>query len=138
LRQSNIDGSAGATEEVQRIVAKIRKSWPGVRIILRADSGFCREGLMSWCEGNDVDFVFGLARNSRLEEILAPILTEAAALYHETQKAARVFTEFQYETPHSWSRPRRVIAKRSRLKARPITHWRNAGRIGRTPASISS
>jgi hypothetical protein len=118
LRQSNIDGSAGALEEVQRIVAQIRKSWPAVRIILRADSGFCRDGLMVWCEGNGVEFVFGLARNSRLEEILAPTLREAAALYHQTQKPARAFTEFQYETLHSWTRPRRVIGKAEQIEGK--------------------
>jgi hypothetical protein len=118
LRQSNIDGSAGALEEVQRIITQIRKSWPAVRIILRADSGFCRDGLMVWCENNGVDFVFGLARNSRLEEILAPTLREAAALYHQTQKAARVFTEFQYETLHSWTRPRRVIGKAEQIEGK--------------------
>jgi hypothetical protein len=89
-----------------------------VRIILRADSGFCRDGLMTWCEGNGIDFVFGLARNSRLEEILAPTLKEAAALYSQTQKAARVFTEFQYETLHSWTRPRRVIGKAEQIEGK--------------------
>jgi hypothetical protein len=111
LRQSNIDGSAGSLEEVKRIVEQIRKSWPRVRIILRADSGFCRNGLMDWCEGNDVDYVFGLARNSRLETILAPQMREAAAVFTQTGQRARIFTEFQYETLDSWSRPRRVIAK---------------------------
>lgn len=111
LRQSNIDGSAGSLEEVKRIVGQIRKSWPGVRIILRADSGFCRDGLMDWCENNDVDFVFGLARNSRLETILAPQMREAAAAFTQTGQRARIFTEFQYETLDSWSRPRRVIGK---------------------------
>jgi hypothetical protein len=118
LRQSNIDGSAGALEEVQRIITQIRKSWPAVRIILRADSGFCRDGLMTWCEGNGVDFVFGLARNPRLEEILAPTLRQAAALYNQTQKPARIFTEFQYETLHSWSRTRRVIGKAEQIEGK--------------------
>jgi hypothetical protein len=62
LRTANIDGAAGAQEEVQRIVAQIRQSWPETRIILRGDSGFCRDGLMSWCEENRVDYVFGLAK----------------------------------------------------------------------------
>jgi len=111
LRQSNSDGAAGALEEVQRIVGQIRQSWPKVRIILRADSGFCRDALMDWCEGHQVDYVFGLARNSRLETILQPQLREAAAQFAQTQKRARIFTEFQYETVDSWSRPRRVIGK---------------------------
>jgi hypothetical protein len=111
LRQSNIDGSAGSLEEVKRIVGQIRQSWPAVRIILRADSGFCRNALMDWCEDNDVDFVFGLARNSRLETILAPQMREAAAQFKITQQRVRIFTEFQYETLNSWSHLRRVIGK---------------------------
>jgi hypothetical protein len=111
LRQSNIDGSAGSLEEVKRIVGQIRQSWPAVRIILRADSGFCRNALMDWCEDNNVDFVFGLARNSRLETILFPQMKEAALVFTQTGQRARIFTEFQYETLDSWSRPRRVIGK---------------------------
>ncbi len=111
LRQSNIDASAGALEEVKRIVEQIRRSWPEVRIILRADSGFCRDALMDWCEHNNVDFVFGLARNSRLEAILAPQLRQAAAEFAQTGQRARIFTEFEYETRDSWSRSRRVIGK---------------------------
>jgi hypothetical protein len=111
LRQSNIDGSAGSLAEVKRIVGQIRRSWPSVRIILRADSGFCRNGLMDWCEDNGVDFVFGLARNSRLETILAPQMREAAAEFSQTGQRARIFTEFPYETLDSWTRPRRVIGK---------------------------
>ena len=111
LRQSNSDGSAGALEEVQRIVKQIRRSWSKVRIILRADSGFCRNELMDWCESHHVDFVFGLARNSRLEAILVPQLQKAAAQFIQSQKRARIFTEFQYETLNSWSCQRRVIGK---------------------------
>jgi hypothetical protein len=66
LRSSNIDASAGSKEEVERIVTRIRQRWPEVRIILRADSGFCREELMGWCDGHQVDYVIGLARNARL------------------------------------------------------------------------
>src|ERR671910_3267189 len=77
LRRSNIDASAGAAEEVARIVAQIRARWPRVRILLRADSGFAREGLMTWCEANRVDFVFGLACNARLVEEIAVELVQA-------------------------------------------------------------
>lgn len=111
LRQSNIDGAAGCLEEVKRIVGQIRQSWPSVRIILRADSGFCRNPLMDWCEDNNVDFVFGLARNSRLETILAPQMRQAASEFTQTGQRARIFTEFLYETLNSWTRPRRVIGK---------------------------
>ena len=118
LRQSNIDGSAGSQEEVQRIVGQIRQRWPKVRIILRADSGFCRDGLMSWCEANAVDFVFGLARNSRLETLLAPHLDQAAMEFEQTRQRARVFTEFDYETLDSWSRSRRVIGKAEHIEGK--------------------
>jgi hypothetical protein len=79
LRRSNIDGSAGAVEEIARIVAQIRARWPRVRILLRADSGFAREALMAWCEDNRVDFLFGLARNPRLVEEIAVELVQAEA-----------------------------------------------------------
>jgi Transposase DDE domain group 1 len=72
LRRSNIDASAGATEELARIVGRIRAHWPKVRVLLRADSGFCREPIMAWCEANRVDYVFGLARNARLAAEIEP------------------------------------------------------------------
>ena len=113
LRPSNIDASAGSLEEVQRMVRQIRARWPKVKIILRADSGFCREELMAWCEAaeNQVDFLFGLARNSRLQKIVGKQMHEAKLLHAETGKAARVFTEFKYKTNKSWARERRVVAK---------------------------
>ncbi len=118
LRQSNIDGSAGSLEEVRRIVGQIRQCWPKVRIILRADSGFCRDALMSWCEHNAVDFVFGLARNSRLEALLTPQLQQAAAEFARNQQRARIFTEFEYSTLDSWSRHRRVIGKAEQIEGK--------------------
>jgi hypothetical protein len=118
LRQSNIDGSSGTLEEVQRIVGQIRENWPAVRIILRADSGFCRDAIMNWCETHQVDFVFGLARNVRLEKLLAPQLEQAATEFAQTQKRARIFTEFQYETVKSWSRLRRVIGKAEHIEGK--------------------
>jgi Transposase DDE domain group 1 len=111
LRPSNIDGSAGAKEEIARIVAKIRARWPGVRILLRADSGFAREALMAWCEQNRVDFVFGLARNARLVEEIAVELVQAEAEASSTGKPARRFKDFRYATLDSWSRRRRVVGK---------------------------
>jgi len=110
-RCANIDASAGAVEEVARIVAQIRARWPGVRIVLRADSGFAREALMKWCELNDVDYLFGLAKNERL---VAEIAAELAAAEEESklaEKPARRFKEFQWSTRDSWSCRRRVIAK---------------------------
>jgi hypothetical protein len=111
LRRSNIDASAGAVEETARIVAQIRKRWPRVRILLRADSGFAREALMAWCEANRVDFLFGLARNDRLAEEIKTELAEAAAESSATGKPARRFRDFSWCTLDSWSRYRRVIGK---------------------------
>jgi hypothetical protein len=116
LRPSNIDGSAGSLEEVERIVTHIRQRWPQVKIILRADSGFCREALMSWCEHHDVDYVFGLARNPRLRRCIDTEMEQARALYARTQQAARLFTEFTYQTHDSWSCSRRVIGKAEQLE----------------------
>ena len=111
LRPSNIDGSAGSVEEISRIVARIRTRWPEVRILLRANSGFCREALMVWCEANRVDFVFGLARNPRLVAEIAVELLQAEAEATATGKPARRFKDFRYATLDSWSRRRRVIGK---------------------------
>jgi hypothetical protein len=115
LRPSNIDGSAGALKEVQRIVERIRRHWPNVSIRLRGDSGFCREPIMAWCERNQVDFVFGLAKNERLVGEIAGELEEARRQWEQTRQPARRFKEFSYATRESWSRPRRVIAKAEHL-----------------------
>lgn len=111
LRKANIDASAGATEEIERVVKRIRAAWPNVRIWLRADSGFARDGLMSWCEANGVDFAFGLAKNDRLNAELAEDLAAAAKESVQTGAAARRFKDFAYRTRDSWSRERRVIGK---------------------------
>ena len=79
--------------------------------MLRADSGFCREELMAWCETNKVDYLFGLARNQRLSKIIGAQMQQARVLHRTTGKAARVFTGFAYITRKSWSRARRVVAK---------------------------
>ena len=115
LRPSNIDASAGAKEEIAWIVAQIRKSWPDVDIWLRADSGFCREELMAWCEAHGVHYVFGLARNPRLEALIADALAEACAKAKESGKPERIFKELRYQTLNSWSRERRVVAKAEHL-----------------------
>ena len=108
-----MDGAAGALDEVKRIVTQLRSRWPKVRIVLRGDSGFCREELMAWCEAdeNRVDYLFGLARNSRLQKIIGKPMHEARLEHAATGKAARVFAEFNYQTRKSWARPRRVVAK---------------------------
>ena len=111
LRPSNIDASAGAEDEIARIVARIRARWPRVRILLRADSGFARERLMAWCENNRVDFVFGLARNARLVDEIYVELAQAEEEALRTGRPARRFKDFVYQTLGSWSRRRRVVAK---------------------------
>jgi len=111
LRPANIDGAAGATEEIERIVTQIHTRWPETRIILRADSGFAREALMSWCEANRVEYVFGLARNRRLEAWLEPTLERVAEQAAVLGRAAREFVEAPYRTRTSWSRARRVVGK---------------------------
>ena len=111
LRPSNIDAAEGTVDELERIVEQIRSTWPEVKIIVRGDSGFCREKIMCWCEAHGIDFVFGLAKNDRLKAIIDEELQQAKQLYEETKKAARVFKDFRYETLKSWNRERRVIAK---------------------------
>jgi Transposase DDE domain group 1 len=98
LRRSNIDAAAGAVEEIARIVTRIRARWPRVRILLRGDSGFCREALMLWCEQNRVDYVFGLARNKRLEAEIAPEMALARAEAESKHKPARRFKDFTWST----------------------------------------
>jgi len=111
LRSSNIDAAAGSLEEVQRIVRRLRFTWPEVAIILRADSGFCRDDLMSWCEKNRVGYVFGLAKNERLAKKLRKPMKEAQEQWKKTGKPTRRFLDFRYRTRKSWKRGRRVVGK---------------------------
>ena len=110
-RRANVAGSDGAVEEMARIIARIRRKWRWVRIILRGDSGFANDPLMRWCEANRVDYVFGLARNSRLEAALGNQAAEAKRLCIASGRFARVFRDFRYRTLDSWSRERRVVGK---------------------------
>jgi hypothetical protein len=115
LRSSDRDASAGAVTEVERIVGQIRSRWPEVQIILRADSGFAREELMAWCEQHAVDFVFGLARNSRLQRALGGESAQACKQFEQSGQATRIFRDFLYRTRKSWSCQRRVIGKAEHL-----------------------
>ncbi|MGH9817704.1 MAG: IS1380 family transposase [Candidatus Acidiferrales bacterium] len=117
LRCSNIDGSAGSVEELERVIGQIRARWPQVEIVLRADSGFARDALMTWCEAQGVEYVFGLAKNSRLETEIAAELAEAKRLCEESAKPARRFKDFVYQTLDSWCRARRVVGKAEHLPA---------------------
>ena len=111
LRPANQDASAGSVKEVSPIVAQLRERWPKVKIVLRADSGFCREELMAWCEAHQVDYLFGLARNQRLRRIIGKEMHQAQVLHKKTEKAARVFAQFNYRTRKTWTKERRVVAK---------------------------
>ena len=115
LRTANRDASAGSVEVLAALVEQIRKRWPEVRIILRGDSGFARDNTMLWCESNDVYYVLGLAKNSRLLDMIGNALLAASVRYLQTGVAARVFTRFFYRTRDSWSTERRVIAKAEQL-----------------------
>lgn len=116
LRPSNIDASAGSVQELQRIVKQIRTVWPEVRIVVRGDSGFCREELMAWCEAEGVDYLLGLAKNERLKAQIESELQQAKQQYQATGRAARIFKEFYYQTRKSWSQQRRVVAKAEHLE----------------------
>lgn len=116
LRRADIDASAGTVEEMKRIVSQIRKQWPKVKILLRGDSGFCREEIMAWCESNRVDYVLGLAKNNVLIREIAKELEKAERKFRKTGRAARYFKDFQYSTKESWSRKRRVIGKAEHLQ----------------------
>lgn len=119
LRTADNDAAHGTVAELERIIPQIRAAWPQVRILLRADSGFCREEIMAWCEAHAVDYLFGLAKNSRLVEALGPALADAQARYLQTGVAARAFTDFVYQTRDSWSRARRVVGKAEHLPKGP-------------------
>jgi hypothetical protein len=116
LRPSNIDASAGTVTEVAPVISQIRERWPMVQIVLRADSGFAREEIMAWCEEKGVDYVFGLAKNSRLTRKIRRELKRARRRFGETRQAARFFRDFYYRTRDSWSRSRRVVGKAEHLE----------------------
>ena len=103
LRTSDIDGSAGSLDEVKRIVARIKKRWPKTKFVLRADSGFARDEIMTWCEGNEVAYIFGLAKNGRLEKMIVAELETVKQEAAKTGAAARTFRELRYRTLDSWS-----------------------------------
>ena len=112
LRRADQDPASGVLPELKRIVEKLREAWPEVRIIVRGDSGFCRDEIMSYCEHSEnLDYVLGLAKNSRLTKRIEAEMTQAQQIHQSTQKAARVFKDFRYRTRHSWSCERRVVGK---------------------------
>jgi hypothetical protein len=119
LRPSNIDASTGLLKHLKRIVTQIRQRWPGVQIVVRGDSGFCREHLMRWCETAGVDYLFGLAKNARLLRILGKEMHEAKEAFTLSQTPTRRFKDFSYCTQKSWSQSRRVVGKAEHLAKGP-------------------
>lgn len=115
LRPANLDEPVGLLKHLQRIVAYLREHWPNVQILVRGDSGFCREHLMHWCEENGVDFLFGLAKNTRLKRILGREMQQAKEQFQASNEPARVFKDFTYQTQKTWSRERRVVGKAEHL-----------------------
>jgi hypothetical protein len=113
LRSSDVDAARGALEALQKIVPAIRKRCPKAKIIVRADSGFCREELMAWCEAQQpkLYYCLGLARNSRLRELLEIKFARVRESAILCGGVARGFTEFQYQTLKTWTISRRVIGK---------------------------
>jgi len=111
LQTSNIDGAVHSVCELKPIVEQIRKHWPEIKIILRGDSGFCRDELMSWCEKNNIDFIFGLSKNKRLLRRIGKKLHKSRRRYYSNGKASRRYHDFRYRTKKSWTRSRRVIGK---------------------------
>ena len=110
LRGAHRDAAHGVVEELEGIVMRIRARWPGVGVVVRGDSGLCREELMSWCEEAGVESVLGLAKNSRLKELIVEETVQARRLHEASGEAVRLF-ELRYRTRESWSRERRVVAK---------------------------
>ena len=95
---SGVPRGADGAGQLERIVGQIRQPSPTVSIIIRADSGFCRDELLAWCESHPVDYVIGLAKNSRLKQEIAEEMVQAEAEFNATGKPARVFKDFQYRT----------------------------------------
>jgi len=110
LRKSNIDGAKHAWAVLALLVKRLRKEWPRTKIVIRADSGFCRDRMLRWCDRHDVKYIVGLARNSRLLEENQALMKEAEKQFERTGKKQRLFSAFNYAAD-TWRMPRWVIAK---------------------------
>ena len=115
IATSDIEPAAGAVNALSQIVPVLREAWPHTRLVLRGDSGFCRDKIMAWCEANGVDYILGVAKNERLKRFAGDALSQAREQFEQTNAPARAFTEFSYSTEDSWSRERRTIAKAEHL-----------------------
>ncbi|HEX9843135.1 MAG TPA: IS1380 family transposase, partial [bacterium] len=110
LRPANRDAARHAWAILKLLVARLRQAWPGVRIVFRGDSGFCRWRMLAWCERHEVGYIAGLAKNDVLKRLAAGAMAQAAEASARTGEKARCFTEFHYAAK-SWDKPRRVIAR---------------------------
>ena len=122
LRPSNIDPAKHSRAVLKLLVKRLRRAWPSVRIVIRADSGFCRWRLLRWCERHDVRYIIGLARNAVLERMAEPWSQQAEDRFDRTGEKQRLFGEFQYAAK-TWDRPRRTIVKAERLQQGPNTRF---------------
>lgn len=111
LHTAEVAPGKRAVEELERIISQIQARWPDVRIVVRGDSGFCNDEVMSWCEQGGIDYILGLAQNSRLRDEIRDEMAAARAEHERTGEDARVFKDFRYKTRDSWSRERRVVGK---------------------------
>ena len=110
LRTSKKDGAKHSWAILSLLVKRFRQAWPNVKIIFRGDGGFCRHKMFNWCERKNVGYITGIARNLKLETLLAPTMKVTESLFEQTNKKQRVFTEFNYGAK-SWIKKRRVIGK---------------------------
>ena len=111
VHPSRIDASAGAVEELERVVERIRERWPEVEITVRGDSGCCREELMGWCEQHGLSYVFGMARNPRLWRMIGREMEALRLACQESGEARRRYRDGRYRTIESWSCERRAVGK---------------------------
>lgn len=110
LRPSNIDGAKHAWAILALLTTRLRQAWPNVKIIMRADSGFCRWRMLSWCDKHGVDYIVGLAKNERLKALVKPLIKEAERYHEDTGQSVRWFSDIIYGAK-TWGKARRVIAK---------------------------
>lgn len=119
LRSADREVATGIVSALTFVVKELRERYPSLRILIRADSGFCRDEIMSWCEAHDVDYLLGLAKNTHLNEFLRPAMEKARVECEATGKPSRHFHDFQYQTNRTWSRERRVVGKAEHLSLGP-------------------
>lgn len=110
LRPANIDPASGAWAILRLLSDRLRQVWPDVKIIFRADSGFCRHLMMDWCDRNDIQYIIGIARNPRLESMSEHFMETAISQYDASGEKQRIFGDLRYKAD-SWKHERRIIAK---------------------------